>query len=155
MCQTLLVEDYKRYREVLKRELNEWFPSMMIEEAENGREAVEKVGLHCPTLIFVDISLPDESGLDLTQKVKGKCPGTTIVMLMSYDDPEYRQAAMQRGASHYFVKGTSSLNDIKVWVESFLHTREKTMDTGQEQFDRLAKDGCRDTLLPVPNPNSP
>jgi two-component system response regulator YesN len=125
MINTLLVDDNRKLRDILKRELNDSFPSMMVEEAENGREAVEKVGLHCPTLVFMDISLPDESGLNLTQKVKGKCPGTTIVMLTSYDEPEYRQAAMQRGASHYFVKGALKLSEIKAWVESFLHSSEK------------------------------
>ena len=125
MISTLLVEDNRNFRNILKRELSYYFPSMMVEEAENGKEAVQKVGLHCPTLVFMDLRLPDESGLNLTQKVKGKCPGTTIVMLTSEDDPEYRQAAMQRGASHYFVKTALKIGEIKAWVESFLYSFEK------------------------------
>lgn len=132
MFQTLLVEDNQRFRRVLKIELNEWFPSMVVEEAKDGREAMEKVESLCPTLVLMDISLPDESGLDLTEKLKRKCPGTTIVMLSTYDLPECRQAAIQHGANHYFVKGAVNINDIMAWIESFLSGSGKAKNTEEE-----------------------
>lgn len=132
MLRTLLVEDDQRFRETLKGGLKEWFPSMVVEEANDGREAMEKVESLCPTLAFMDIRLPDESGLNVTEKIRGKCPDITIVMMTSYDIPEYQEAAMQRGASHYFVKGTTSPSEIKTWVESFLCNSKKTTTTEKE-----------------------
>jgi DNA-binding NarL/FixJ family response regulator len=120
MFKILLVEDDQQFRKILKEELNRWFPSIMIEEASDGKEAMEKMDSFCPQLIFMDIRLPDESGLQLTKKIKAKCPTTNVTMLTSHDLPEYRQAAVDCGASHFFVKGTSEGDEIRALVESFL-----------------------------------
>jgi len=120
MFKILLVEDDQQFRKILKQELSRWFPSIMIEEASDGKEAMEKMDSFCPQLIFMDIRLPGESGLQLTKKIKAKCPDTNVVMLTSHDLPEYQQAAIECGASHFFVKGTSEGNEIRTLVESFL-----------------------------------
>ena len=120
MFQVLLVEDDPIFRKILKHELAHWFPSITIEEASDGKEAIGKTDEVCPQIIFMDIKLPDESGLQLTRKIKAKCPGTRIAILTSHDSPEYRQAAMECGASHFFVKGASNGCEIQSFVESHL-----------------------------------
>ena len=120
MFRILLVEDDQHFRKILKQELNGWFPSIVVEEASDGKEAMEKTESFSPRIIFMDIRLPDESGLQLTKRIKEKYPTINIVMLTSHDLPEYRQAAMQCGASHFFVKGTSNGIEIKSLVESLL-----------------------------------
>jgi len=116
----LLVEDDGQFRKVLKEELSRWFPSIMIDEASDGKEAMEKMDSFCPQLVFRDIRLPDESGLQLPKKIRAKCPDTNVVMLTSYDLPEYRQATRERGTSDFFVKGMSEENEITALVESLL-----------------------------------
>ncbi len=120
MFQILLVEDDQRFRKVLKQELSEWFPSIGVEEASDGKEAMEKVNLFCPQIVFMDIRLPDESGIETTRKIKTKCPAADVAMLTSYDLPEYRQAATECGANHFFVKGSSDGREIKSLVQSLL-----------------------------------
>jgi two-component system response regulator YesN len=118
MLKTLLVEDNEPFRKAFKEMLYDSFPKMVVEEAADGKEALEKVDSFCPRLIFMDIRLPDESGLQLTQKIKAKYPEISIVMLTSYDLPEYRKAATSYGASHYLVKGSSDIGQITALVES-------------------------------------
>jgi two-component system, response regulator YesN len=118
MLKTLLVEDNEQFRKAFKEMLYDSFPKMVVEEAADGKEALEKVDSFCPRLIFMDIRLPDESGLQLTQKIKAKYPEISIVMLTSYDLPEYRKAATAYGASHYLVKGSSDIGQITALVES-------------------------------------
>lgn len=120
MFLVLLVEDDPIFRKILKHELAHWFPSITIEEASDGKEAMAKTEASCAQIVFMDIRLPDESGLQLTKKIKAKCPGTSIAILTSHDSPEYRQAARDCGASHFFVKGASDGCEIQSFVRSLL-----------------------------------
>jgi YesN/AraC family two-component response regulator len=124
MFQILLVEDDHQFRRVLKEELSQWFPSVIVEEASDGKEALVKSDSFCPQIIFMDVRLPDESGLQLTRKIKTKCPGAHVAILTSYDLPEYRQAAAECGATHFFVKGTSNGSEIKSLVKSLLEKHD-------------------------------
>ena len=116
MFKTLIVEDNAPFRQSLREILSERFPSMVVEEAANGEESLEKVEVFAPHLIFMDIKLPDKNGLEVTERVKESYPSIRIIILTSYDLPEYRQAADQYGADHFLSKGSSSREDIVTLV---------------------------------------
>ena len=71
----------------------------------------------------MDIKLPGENGLELTAKIKAKYPDVVVIILTSYDTPEYRQAAVQAKANHFLSKGSSSKEGILALVESVLGGR--------------------------------
>ena len=116
----LIVEDSPLFRKLLKETLHSRFPSMDISEAENGKEALQKVDALPPDLIFMDIKLPGENGLELTAKIKTKYPNVTVIVLTSYDTQEYREAATQAKANYFLSKGSSSKEGILKLVESIL-----------------------------------
>jgi DNA-binding NarL/FixJ family response regulator len=118
MFKTLIVEDSHPFRQLLKENLHDRFRSMALEEASNGIEAMQKMDSFCPDLIFMDIRLPGESGLDLTKKIKKQCPTTKIIILTSYDLPEYRETAQKYGADHFITKGSSTWEEIATLVKS-------------------------------------
>ena len=120
MCKTLIIEDNATFRQSLREILCNKFPSMLIEEAANGKEALQKIGDIPPDIIFMDIKLPDESGLNLTKKIKTTYPRIIIIILTSYNIPEYRDAARQYGATHFLSKSSSTSNQITELVESIL-----------------------------------
>ena len=120
MFKTLIVEDNVTFRESLKTVLDAEFPSMNIEEAANGTEALEKVNTFGPNLIFMDIKLPGINGLELTKKIKGNNASIVIIILTSYDLPEYRAAAAEYGADHFIPKGSSSREELLKLVQSVL-----------------------------------
>jgi len=117
---TLIVEDSAIFRKLLKETLHSRFPSMEISEAENGKEALQKVKAFCPDLIFMDIKLPGENGLEVTAKIKAQCPDIIVIILTAYDIPEYREAAVQAKANYFLAKGSSSKESILKLVESIL-----------------------------------
>ena len=123
MSKTLIVEDSALYRKLLKDTLRSRFPSMEIIEAESGEEAMQQISTHPPDLIFMDIKLPGKNGLELTGKIKAKYPDVTVIILTSYDTPEYREAAAQVKADHFLSKGSSSKEGILALVESILAGR--------------------------------
>ena len=118
MLRVLLVEDNHTFREAFKQSLCEHFPSMAIEEAATGEEALQKVKETSPHLIFMDIRLRGMNGLQLTQKIKRDFPNIHIAILTGYDLPEYRQAAVQYGADVFFVKEALKWDEVAEFVKS-------------------------------------
>ncbi len=116
----LIVEDSGIFRTLLKETLQGRFPSMQIDEAADGEEARQKIRSNRPDLIFMDIKLPGENGLDLTSKIKAEHPDVIIFILTSYDTAEYREAAAQAKANYFLSKGSSSKESILALVESAL-----------------------------------
>lgn len=113
----MLVEDDEGFRRSLAGLLISRFPSILLEEAANGTEAVEKVGSFLPQLIFMDIKLPGENGLEITKRVKALQPKIHVIILTSYDFPEYREAARACGAYCFLSKGSSTAEEIQDLVE--------------------------------------
>lgn len=120
MFRTLIVEDSFIFRKLLKETLLSRFPSMDIVEAIDGNEALQKIETPPPDLIFIDIKLPGESGLELTKKIKALYPDVNIIILTSYDLPEYRDAAYRNKANYFLSKGSSTKADILALVDSIL-----------------------------------
>jgi DNA-binding NarL/FixJ family response regulator len=116
----LIVEDSAIFRKLLKETLHARFPSMEVFEASEGEEALQIINANPLDLIFMDIRLPGESGLELTSKVKAKYPDVVVIMMTSYDTPEYREAATQVKANYFLSKGSSSKEGILKLVESIL-----------------------------------
>ena len=104
MKRILIVEDNAYFLRFLKETLRVRFPSMDILEAANGEEALQKIKTLPPDAIFMDLRLPGANGLEVTQKIKAEYPDTIIVILTNYDLPEYREAAYQSRADHFFSK---------------------------------------------------
>jgi CheY-like chemotaxis protein len=114
MCKILIVEDNDHFRQTLRS------PSMSFEEARDGSEALEKVNAFDPDLIFMDIKLPGQNGLELTKRIRHSNAEVKIIILTSYDLPEYREAARVGGANHFVSKGSSKAEEILALVENML-----------------------------------
>jgi DNA-binding NarL/FixJ family response regulator len=124
MAKTLIVEDSTFFRQLLKETLLSRFPEMDISEAGNAEEALSKMVTFAPDLIFVDIRLPGESGLEFTRKIRSTYPDIPIIILTSYDLPEYRKAAKEYQADHFLSKGTTTKENILEMVKSILSNRD-------------------------------
>ena len=118
----LIVEDSTLFRQLFRHTLHDRFPSIEIHEAANGEEALRKVEMLHPNLIFMDIRLPGENGLELTRKLKNRYPNIIVIILTGYDLPEYREASSQY-ADYFFSKDSSTTENIFTLVESILPTR--------------------------------
>jgi len=125
MCPILIVEDNPLLRGTIKGMLTTRFPSIMVEEASNAEEALSEFEKINPCLIFMDIRLPDRSGLEITRTIKETNPQIEIIILTSHDIPEYREAAFRSGASHFLAKGNVKIDDITSLVASAMKADKK------------------------------
>jgi DNA-binding NarL/FixJ family response regulator len=123
MVQILIVEDNAVFRHSLKQVLSVRFPFMAIAEAADSTEALAKVDTLCPDLVFMDIRLPGVNGLELARRIKSLNNQITVIVLTTFDCPEYREAAHRSGASHFFAKGSATSSEILQLVEQI--TSEK------------------------------
>ena len=116
----MIVEDNPTFRQALGEILKSQFPCMAIEEANDGPEALRKIDAFLPTLVFMDIKLPGENGLEITRRIKARHPEMIVMILTSYDLPEYRDVAFRYGANHFIVKGSSTFEEISSLIESVI-----------------------------------
>ena len=123
MFKILIVEDSAIFRKLLKETLHSRFPSMELFEAADGEEALQRIEASVPDLIFMDIKLPGESGLDLTKKIKNQYPNIIIIILTAYDISEYREAAVQAKGNYFLSKGSATKENILELVDSILSDR--------------------------------
>ena len=117
MCKALIVEDSATFRQMLREVLSARLPKMAIAEERDGSELFLRIDTFRPNIIFMDIRLPGENGLELTKKIKLSYPDIIVVVLTGYDLPEYRQAAIQNKAD-YFITKDSPTTDFLALVES-------------------------------------
>ena len=118
MLRVFIVEDNRIFRESFKTILQERLPSIVIEEAGNGEEALQRIEGGPPDLMFVDMRLGGITGLELARKIKKDFPRTRIAMLTGYDFPEYRRTASQYGVDRYFLKDSLDWKEIEGFVQS-------------------------------------
>ena len=126
MSKVLIVEDNFTFRQMLKEILASRFPAMEIVEESDGSDLLVKMDSFRPTVVFMDIRLPGENGLELTRRIKMSYPDVIIVILTSYDLPEYRQAACESKAD-YFVTKDSPTQDFLALVESILPSKSNPL----------------------------
>ena len=97
----LIVDDEKSIRESLKTILSEDF---LVFTASEGKEAVEILKRERPILVFLDITMPGLSGLDVLALIKTTKISTTIWMLTGEEDLDIALKTIQMGATGYLTK---------------------------------------------------
>jgi DNA-binding NarL/FixJ family response regulator len=141
MFKILIVDPNDPFRQSLKKVLMNRFPFIDIQEASDGNEGMDKVDTYDPNLIFLEIHLPAQSGLDLARRIKSDHPDIVIVILTSYDLPEYQTAAQESGVEHLVPKDEWTGVDMIDLVQLILSDQEIDGNEGR----RVAKHSREDS----------
>lgn len=104
----LIAEDHEITRVGLKLTLEQLPGLKVIDEAEDGSTAVQKAIELKPEVVLMDIGLPLLDGIEATQKIKERCPGTRVIMLTSHDNDQDIFASLAAGADGYCLKEITS-----------------------------------------------
>src|SRR5919108_86620 len=100
----LLVDDHAVVRSGLRMLLENERDVEIIGEASSAYEAIEAAMRLKPSVILMDIGLPDLSGIDATREIKKNFPEVSIVALTIHEDEEYFFKMLEAGASGYVPK---------------------------------------------------
>lgn len=102
----LLADDHTIVRDGLKVILEEEGLCMIVAEASDGIEAVEKAGKTPVDLAIVDLSMPRLNGLEVVRRLAASLPQLRILVLTHHSEPEYVLPLVRAGAHGYLVKDT-------------------------------------------------
>ena len=100
----LIVEDHDSFRTILRDWLRLKLPNIHLMEARTGEEAFGLLSKNLPDLILMDIGLPVMNGIEVTRRIKATYPQADVVILTSYESPEYEVDAIRVGASAFVNK---------------------------------------------------
>jgi DNA-binding NarL/FixJ family response regulator len=76
----------------------------VVAEASNGIEAVEKAARFAPTVVLMDIRMPELDGLEATRRILAADPEARVLVLTTFDLDEYVYEALRAGASGFVLK---------------------------------------------------
>lgn len=103
MYKVLIIEDESIIRRGLKY-MFDWakLNCLVVDEAENGKEGLEKIKLNSPDLIVLDINMPIMNGIEMLKSFNEKDFETII--LSGYDEFEYAKEAISLDVVNYILK---------------------------------------------------
>jgi DNA-binding NarL/FixJ family response regulator len=76
----------------------------VVAEASNGLEAVEKAARFDPTVVLMDIRMPELDGLEATRRILAADATARVLVLTTFDLDEYVYEALKAGASGFVLK---------------------------------------------------
>ncbi len=108
MIKVLLVDDQSLIRQGLAALLDLEPDLEIVGEAENGDIALTIVAELNPDVVLMDVRMPIMDGVAATKEINTHFPKVKVLVLTTFDDEEYVQAALQNGAMGYLLKDTPS-----------------------------------------------
>jgi DNA-binding NarL/FixJ family response regulator len=122
----LIVDDHEVVRRGTRELLEKADGVAVVGEAQDGEEAVTKVGQLRPDVVLMDMSMPRMNGVEATKRIKRESPTTAVLALSAYDDDQYVFALLEAGAAGYLLKNVRGAQLVEAVLqvaagESVLH----------------------------------
>ena len=103
----LIIDDHEVVRRGVQHILEESFPHVEVGEAETAQKGIAAVRQKPWDLAIVDISLPDQSGLELLCELHSTAPQLPLMVLSLHPEEQYAVRAFRAGAKAYLTKHTA------------------------------------------------
>jgi DNA-binding NarL/FixJ family response regulator len=100
----VIADDHDLVRDGYHRMLDSEPDMEVVGEASNGRKAVELCSELGPDLVLMDVRMPEMDGLEATRRIKAELPTTSVLIVTTYDNPDYLFEAVEAGAAGYVLK---------------------------------------------------
>lgn len=101
----LIVDDSRAMRMIVRRALRQaGFDGHEVEEASNGKEALDMIQKGAPGLVLTDWAMPEMNGIELLQAVRERNLRVKIGVVTSQGSPEMREQAEAAGAIFLLTK---------------------------------------------------
>jgi len=107
----LVADDHGIVRKGLRFLLERQEDMEVIGEAADGREAVHLAGQLHPSVVVMDIAMPQLNGIDAAAQILRSSPDTRVIILSMYADEEFLVRALTTGIRGYLLKDSAE-NDL-------------------------------------------
>ena len=105
-----IVDDHPLVREGLANLINQQTDVTVCGESEDSASAMSGIQALQPDVILVDISLKNESGLELVKTLKNQYPDLAVIVISMHDEALYAKRALHAGARGYVMKRETTKN---------------------------------------------
>lgn len=102
----LLCDDNDNFRQLLTQYIKSMPGVEIVGEAVDGVDAIDKTESLDPDLVLMDLSMPNQSGLDATKTIKEKWPDKSVIILTLYEDSVYKELADEFNADGFIAKSS-------------------------------------------------
>ncbi len=109
----VLADDHVLVRDGIKALLEDQSGIVVIDEASNGKEALEVISKNKPHVLIVDIRMPEMNGIDVVSEITKNNIDVKTLVLSMHDSEEYVVKAIEAGADGYLLKGASKEEFLK------------------------------------------
>jgi two-component system response regulator AtoC len=110
----LIIDDEPELAAVLGRLIQAWGHEAATETS--GQSGLRRQASWAADLVFLDVGLPDQSGLEVLKELKRLGPDTPVVMLTANDSSRLAVQALRSGAEDYVVKPAEP-EELKLLIE--------------------------------------
>ena len=122
----VIADDHAILREGIKVLLQAQSDLVVVGEAEDGRQAVQRCQELRPDVVLMDIAMPGLGGYEATLEIRRLMPNIRVLVLTQYDNKEYVLRFLRAGAAGYLVKkavATELVSAIRAVArgETYLH----------------------------------
>ncbi len=101
-----IIDDHKLLREILSFLLSREQNFEVVGATDNVSEALHTVRTASPSIILLDINMPEESGFRVAEKILAIAPATRIIAVSMYVLPVYAKRMLKLGARGYLTKNS-------------------------------------------------
>jgi DNA-binding NarL/FixJ family response regulator len=108
----LVADDHSVVRQGIRHVLEGDPGLVVVAEAENGSQTLERAERERPDVVLLDLTMPGASGLDVVRRLRARLPDTRVLILSVHDDREYVLESVRAGA-HGYLRKDSSPGDIR------------------------------------------
>ena len=135
----ILVDDHALVRAGICNLVNQVADFTVVGEASNNLEAIELVRQLRPHVVIADITLGDESGLDLVPRIQGESPKTRVIILSMHASEELVAEALRLGASAYLLK-ESAPNELEIALRAVVRNENYlSPSVSKKMIDRFVR----------------
>ena len=104
MIRVAIVDDHAIVRAGLRQYFSDQVDLRVTGEAANGREALDLVRKGEVDVLVMDLSMPDQSGVDALAAIKARAPDLPVLILSGFAEEHYAVTLLRQGASGYLNK---------------------------------------------------
>lgn len=152
MIRILIVDDQNLVREGIKILLEKATEIKIVDDAQDGNTALEKIATLQPDIVLLDINMPGVDGLAVADQIRHQFPQVKTIMLSSHDDESYVRKSTQLGAKGYLLKSASSQElewSIKLVHQGYSTIKSELLD-GQLINDHVPNNNPPDVAKSIP-----